>query len=71
MHLNPWSFDYVVNGFDDVVVLFYTSWCKECVELLKEFDANVKEKKSDVIIASIDAQTYVDYCVSEPIVCKT
>ena len=70
MRLNPWSFDYVVNGLDDVVVMFYTSWCKECAELLKEFDKNVKEVKSEVIVASIDAQTYVDYCVKEHLECN-
>ena len=34
--MNPWSFDYVVNGMDNVVVLFYTSWCVECKDLLSD-----------------------------------
>ena len=36
MHLNPWSFDSVVNGVDNVVVLFYTSWCVECKDMIKD-----------------------------------
>ena len=35
--MNPWSFDYIVDGFTNVIVLFHTPWCKECQDLLKEF----------------------------------
>ena len=35
--MNPWSFDYIVNGLDNVVVLFYTNWCTECKDLLNDF----------------------------------
>ncbi|KAM7459183.1 hypothetical protein BLSTO_00087 [Blastocystis sp. subtype 1] len=54
VHLNPWSFDSVVNGVDNVVVLFYTSWCEEQAKTLKE----------DVVLATMDAQTYVDFCAA-------
>lgn len=36
VHLNPWSFDSVVNGMDNVIVLFYTSWCVECRDMIKD-----------------------------------
>ena len=38
VYMNPWSFDYVVNGHDNVIVLFYTSWCTECQDLLKDME---------------------------------
>ena len=38
VHLNPWSFDSVVNGVDNVVVLFYTSWCVECKDMIKDME---------------------------------
>ena len=36
VRLNPWNFDYVVNGMDDVVVFFHAPWCDVCNDLLKE-----------------------------------
>ena len=74
VHMNPWSFDYIVDGFTNVIVLFHTPWCKECQDLLKEFVIefysyfneqyeHAKTNRADVVIASIDAQQYVDYCV--------
>lgn len=36
VRLNPWNFDYVVNGMDNVVVFFHAPWCDMCSDLLKE-----------------------------------
>ena len=36
VHLNPWAFDSVVTGLDDVIVLFHTQWCVECRDMIKD-----------------------------------
>ena len=71
--MNPWNFDYVVNGMDTVVVIFHTPWCDICTDLVKEMVLSfvltylqgevVKYRTDDVVFATMDAQLYVDFCV--------
>ena len=44
MHLNPWSFDSVVTGLDDVIVLFHTQWCVECRDMIKDMVGAVRRR---------------------------
>lgn len=44
VHLNPWSFDSVVTGLDDVIVLFHTQWCVECRDMIKDMVGAVRRR---------------------------
>ena len=43
-HLTPWSFDSVVTGLDDVIVLFHTQWCVECRDMIKDMVGAVRRR---------------------------